>query len=108
MNSNTKFAVLFSFILVVIISCSPALYLPTLADSQKTGIAVDTLSMGRKLYVNNCGSCHNLYKAESYRKSEWYKILPEMQKKTDCNNQQKKLIFNYLMARSKDSQSPVY
>ena len=105
MNSKIKVQLFVVFVLLVIVSCSTSLYIPNQADSQKTGLPVDTLVMGRKLYVRNCGSCHNLYKAEQYTKSEWYKIMPVMQTKAKCSSQDKKLILNYLLARTKNSQS---
>ena len=107
MNSKPGVILFLFFVLLVVISCSPSLYLPTMADSQKMGVSIDTLTLGRNLYVKNCGSCHNLYKAEQFTKSGWYKVMPVMQKKAKINNQDRKLMLNYLLARSKDSQNPV-
>lgn len=85
----------------MIIACSQVLYIPTLADSQRTGVSTDTLVLGRNLYVNNCGSCHNLYQPERFTKKEWEKVMPVMQKKAKCNNQEISIIMKYLKARSK-------
>ena len=108
MNSNTKFAVLFSLVLVVIISCSPALYLPTLADSQNAGAPLEALTRGRNLYVTNCENCHYLYKPQHFTRNEWRKVMPDMQKRAEINDQDKTLIINYLLARSKDFQLQVH
>ena len=35
--------------------CGSALYMPTAADQERTGILLDSLSEGRKLYVDHCG-----------------------------------------------------
>lgn len=101
MYSKYKPALFFTAIVLVVIGCSQALYIPTFTDSQKAGVSADTLALGRKLYVNNCGSCHSLYQAERYTAGEWVKVMPEMQKKAKCNDQQVALITKYLQARSK-------
>jgi len=101
MYSKYKPALFFTVILLVVIGCSQALYIPTFTDSQKAGISTDSLALGRKLYVNNCGSCHSLYQPERYTAAEWVKVMPEMQEKAKCNDQQAAIITKYLQARSK-------
>jgi len=101
MYSKYKPTLFFTVVLFVVIGCSQALYFPTLTDSQKAGVSNDALATGRKLYVNNCGSCHSLYQPERYTTSEWVKVMPEMQKKAKCNDQQVAIITKYLQARSK-------
>lgn len=75
---------------------SQQLYKPTAADAQRTGIPVDTLVMGRKLYVNNCGSCHSLYMPRRYTEKEWTKNVSEMQKRTKLSQEQALMILKYL------------
>lgn len=101
MYSKYKPALLFTSILLVVFGCSQALYIPTFTDSQKAGVSTDSLAIGRKLYVNNCGSCHSLYQPERYTAGEWVKLMPDMQKKANCNDQQVAIITKYLQARSK-------
>ncbi|NEW81651.1 MAG: cytochrome c [Mariniphaga sp.] len=101
MYSKNKPAFFFTVILIVVFGCSQALYIPTFADSQNAGVSTDTLALGRKLYVNNCGSCHSLYLPAQYTKNEWVKVMPEMQKKANCNDQQVAIITKYLKARSR-------
>ena len=98
-----KYKFLFStiFIIVSIFACSPGLYIPTITDSQHTGISTDSLKMGRNLYIDNCGSCHSLYKPELYSKKELEKILPTMKRKAKCNTNDMALITKYLYARAK-------
>jgi len=101
MNSKYKTVLFVSIFVLVIIACSPALYMPTLADTQKTGVSTDTLVLGRNLYVNNCGSCHGLYQPERFTTKEWEKLMPGMQKKAKCNNEETAIITKYLKVRSK-------
>jgi len=101
MYSKYKPALFFTAILLLVIGCSQALYIPTFTDSQNAGVSADTLALGRKLYVNNCGSCHSLYQPERYTAAGWVKVMPEMQKKAKCSDQQAAIITKYLQARSK-------
>lgn len=78
-----------------------ALYKPTMADSQKTGVSLDSLNLGRKLYVNYCGSCHTLFLPSKFTKTKWSEVMPKMQKKAKCNDREAVLITNFLIARSK-------
>ena len=104
MNSKSRFIVFFLFLLLGILACSPALYIPTLADSQKAGVSADSLAIGRKIYVNNCSNCHSLYRPGQFTKGEWAKVMPVMQKKAKIDNKQRRLIVNYLSVHYKEAQ----
>jgi nitrate/TMAO reductase-like tetraheme cytochrome c subunit len=104
MNSKSWFIVFYLFLLLVILACSPALYIPTLADSQKAGISADSLAIGRKIYVNNCSSCHSLYRPDHFTKGEWAKVMPVMQKKARIDNEQRMMIIKYLSVHYKEGQ----
>jgi len=101
MHSKYKFALFLIILVTVIIACSQVLYIPTFADSQNTGVSTDTLALGRKLYVNNCAGCHNLYQPERFTAKQWEKIIPEMQIKAKSNDSDIMIISKYLKARSK-------
>jgi cytochrome c5 len=101
MNSKYKSILYSLLLLLVILACSPALYIPTLTDSQKTGISADTLALGRKIYVNKCSGCHNLYLPERFTEKQWEDIMPLMQMKADCSDQDIMIITKYLKARYK-------
>lgn len=81
-------------------ACSPALYLPTIADASRTGITTDSLILGRSLYVNHCGSCHNLHLPEQFTSKHWQQKMPEMQLKAKISDENTKLITNFILARS--------
>ncbi len=101
MNSKLRYIVFYPFLMIVFLACSPALYVPTLADSQKVGVSTNSLVIGRQIYVNNCSSCHSLYRPEHLTKSEWAKVMPVMQNKAKIKDDEKELIFNYLIVRCK-------
>ena len=101
MNSKSLFTVFYLFLMLVILACSPALYIPKLADSQKAGVSVDSLAMGRKIYVNNCSSCHSLYLPDQFTRGEWAKVMPVMQRKAKIDNEQRRMIVKYLAVHYK-------
>ena len=86
----------------VINASSQVLYKPTPADSKKTGESIDSLLLGRKLYINNCASCHSLYRSEKFTRNEWTKVMPRMQKKAKCTPENTLLILKYVTARAKN------
>jgi hypothetical protein len=95
---------IFSIVIITVVfiyKCSTALYIPTIVEAQKSGISLDTLLIGREMYVNNCGSCHSLFLPEQYTKSEWREHLDRMQLRSGINDRQKEVILKYLESKSK-------
>ncbi len=88
-------------IIFVIYSCAPGLYIPSLADANKTGRTIDDLTLGRKLYVQNCGSCHGLYAPNHLKASDWPGILAVMQQKAKISNSEVEFIRSYLSVQAK-------
>lgn len=81
---------------VAVTSCVSSLYIPTTADATNYNVSLDTLQIGREVYLKSCGSCHNLYLPSIHTKQEWVKVVNEMQKPAKISNKQKELILNYL------------
>ncbi len=75
-------------------SCGPALYLPI---ANKESEPQENLIQGRKLYINTCGSCHQLYLPNRFATATWEKNLNEMQPKAKITDEQKLLIYKYLI-----------
>ncbi len=88
-----KKIILYSLFLVLF-SCSSQLYIPT---ENSTTISVLELKKGRKLYVNNCAGCHQLYTPNKYNALAWQHNLDAMQPKAKISDEHKKLIYNYLV-----------
>ena len=59
-------------LLLCLCSCGSQLYIPT---ESKANISVENLQEGRKIYVNNCASCHQLYAPNKYKSGDWQKKL---------------------------------
>ena len=79
---------------LVLYSCGNALYLPI---ENKGSDTVENLKKGRTLYSNNCGSCHQLYLPNRFSTAIWEKNLNEMQPKAKITDEQKLLIYKYLI-----------
>ena len=100
MNSkNTKWIALSG--LALLYACSPALYIPSVADAGRTGITIDSLLMGRKLYTNHCGSCHNLHLPEQYTRTHWEEEIHYMKRKAKITDDEARLITKFVVAHSK-------
>lgn len=82
-------------VLVFLISCTSALYVPT-ASQQTESASLTQLQAGRKLYIQKCGNCHTLHLPEQYSKAQWQHFLDEMQQKASINNLEKEQILLYL------------
>lgn len=82
----------------LLISCSSQLYVPT---KNVNSVSVENLTKGRDLYVNNCASCHQLYMPNQYDATIWKRNLDEMQERAKITDDQKKLVFDYLVSAPK-------
>ena len=82
---------------LLIICCTPQLYIPMSTDQAQQEI----LLKGRKLYVGHCGSCHNLHLPKERDKEAWFRQLNVMQEKAKITDQEKELIFQYLTYQPK-------
>jgi hypothetical protein len=96
-----KYLIIFT-LLILLFKCAPALYLPSISDEYKSNISLDSLIKGRKLYINNCGACHNLYLPEKFTSREWSYNVERMQDRAKIDSVQKELIVSYLKIKSKN------
>lgn len=100
MNSKTRNRIIL-LAAVILCACSPALYMPLMTDTSRTGISTDSLMLGRTLYINHCGSCHNLHLPEQYTRAHWEKEIPDMKRKAKISDDEAKLITSFVLARCK-------
>ncbi|WP_333600580.1 hypothetical protein [Flavobacterium sp.] len=79
---------------LLLISCSSQLYVPV---QEANSVSVENLKKGRELYVSSCSSCHQLYLPNQYDAVAWQHNLDEMQLRSKIDNNQKQLIYDYLV-----------
>jgi hypothetical protein len=65
-----------------------------------------SLKNGRRLYVNRCSGCHNLYKPSAYPPGDWPRIVLDMQGNAELNEVQLVDITRYLVAMSLAAREP--
>jgi cytochrome c5 len=65
--------------------------------SPKAAALSNKLLVGKQLYIDNCGKCHELYNAKKYDAIEWGKILNRMEVKAGISNAQRRMIEDYLV-----------
>jgi mono/diheme cytochrome c family protein len=97
MKKNKLFTL--ALILVLSWSCTKipqaSLYTPVSSDATANA-TLEQLQQGRDLYINNCGSCHNLYSPDDFSVNSWKSIMPRMASKTNMNTSQVSLVSKYV------------
>lgn len=86
---------------VLLCACRPALYIPSIDDASRIGVSTDSLMLGRTLYTNRCGSCHNLHLPEQYTRTHWEKEILDMKRKAKISDEEAKLITKFVLAHCK-------
>lgn len=91
-----KFWIVFGMILGLFHQqCASTLYMPMDPDPTRN----TQLLNGRRLYINHCGSCHNLYSPQQYPPHTWKENLIEMQERSHITDSERELIYQYLIGR---------
>ncbi len=92
------------FLLVTIFSCKPTLYTPT-ASSVSSTASLENLIKGRELFIENCGKCHKLYNPLEFTDEQWRTNVNKMQKKAHITDEQKELVYQYLISHPSKKKS---
>jgi mono/diheme cytochrome c family protein len=86
------------FGLMLFIACAPALYLPNAEVARVKNKPLEGLNAGRSLYIDHCGSCHQLYLPSRFADSSWRRSVDKMQSRARINDDQKHLIMDYILS----------
>ena len=86
------------FVLTGLLACAPSLYQPSVELAVKTGHFLDELQQGRQLYVDRCGSCHQLHLPKEFSETIWRNNLDSMKIKAKITDREKQLILDYLIS----------
>ena len=75
-------------LLAILSACSAKLMVPTQADADRgtakfPGVTLAQLTDGKKLYEDNCGTCHALINPKSESEKEWREMVPLMSAKVN-------------------------
>ena len=74
--------------LIFLSACAVRLVTPTQVDAQRgqakfSGLTLEELHEGKKIYELNCQTCHGLKKPTARTEAEWKEIVPKMVQKTN-------------------------
>lgn len=83
-------------IITILTSCSSSK--KVVAETKEEVKLTPELAEGKLLFENNCGKCHKLFSPEDFSKEEWQPIVMRMQKKARITDEQRDLVYNYLVS----------
>jgi mono/diheme cytochrome c family protein len=99
MKTTKSLLLILLILFTVLLSCKKSstatLYTPTSDDVTSTA-TLDELQQGRTLYINNCGSCHQLYSPDDYTATQWKGIMPGMASSARLTSAQTTLVTKYV------------
>lgn len=105
MKNHLKTAALLA-LLALPFGCATLLPEPMAQDAVRSnalwpGIQLSDLQRGRKLYIHNCASCHELHLPSERESAQWERIMVKMQKKAKIDDATKDNIMQYLLTFAK-------
>lgn len=89
-----------SLIAIILYSCGGSKSTPPMVDVKKVEMT-PALVEGKNLYESNCAKCHKLFEPEKFTAEKWTRILEWMQPKAKITDEQRTIIFNYLVMNKK-------
>jgi len=91
LSKGRKIACFSIFLVVVLIACKTALYIPGTTVEE-----VRELSLGRAAYIGKCSSCHTLYRPEKYTPAEWQSQVVRMSARSKLTKEEEVQVVKYL------------
>ena len=77
------------------------------ADRGKTTwseCSLENLTQAHTLYMNKCGTCHNLKALSSQDEAGWKNIVPPMAKKAKLTAEEQELVLHYVLTMRNSGQ----
>ena len=69
-----------------------------IAEPVKEMVLTPELAKGKSLYEDSCAHCHKLFPTTKHDKEGWVATLDRMAPKAKISEEDKKMIYNYLVA----------
>ena len=70
------------------------------AQAKYPGITQNDLIAGRKLYIANCSTCHNLHQPTEFTEAKWLELVPDMAKEAKLSDAEAKLIEQFVITKA--------
>ncbi|HAI81660.1 MAG TPA: cytochrome C [Chryseobacterium sp.] len=95
----TRITTIFSAIAIIgfLTSCTTK---PAVTEGTKT-MTAENLALGKTLFDNSCGRCHDLPSPTSHSAQDWVGIMNAMAPKAKLNDQQHQLVYDYIVSVKK-------
>ena len=78
-------------------SCTPR---PAVVDGTSLN-SVENIALGKTIFYNSCGKCHDLPNAVDYSARDWVGIMNSMAPKAKLTDVQHEIVYNYLISVNK-------
>ncbi|OWK74833.1 cytochrome C [Flavobacteriaceae bacterium JJC] len=75
-------------------SCTPK---PAVVEGTKTNTA-ERLAMGKTVFENSCGRCHDLPNPTAHSAQDWVGIMNRMAPKAKLNDEQHAMVYDYIVS----------
>src|SRR5512138_1891631 len=78
-----KIKLIIALAIILVVACAAILPKPTEKEVAKgrilyKNLTLEELEQGRQIYINRCGSCHQLYVPSQVGRDVWHKQLDRM------------------------------
>lgn len=73
---------------------------PAVVDAPKTN-SVERLAMGKTIYDNSCGKCHDLPNPTDHSAQDWVGIMNWMAPKANLTAEQHEMAYDYVVSVKK-------
>ena len=97
---------------IILYACAPKITAPpaskevaaaepakvVVAEEIKEVVLTPELAKGKSLYEDSCANCHKLFPASRHDKEGWVVTMDRMAPKARISEEDKKMIYNYLVA----------
>ena len=70
---------------------------PAVVEGTKTKTA-ENLALGKTVFENSCGRCHDLPNPTSHSAQDWVGIMNRMAPKAKLNDEQHQLVYDYIVS----------
>lgn len=96
-------------LLTILTSCTPKTtpaVVPNTPETPKITAEAETnsaerLALGKTIYDNSCGKCHDLPKPTDHSAQDWVGIMNWMAPKANLNEEQKQMVYDYVVSVKK-------
>jgi cytochrome c5 len=89
---------------VLIAGCAPRpgpLPVPDAVMAGNAGVSLDSLQKGYRVYVSQCGRCHELISPKAVETSDWKLLIPGMCWNAGLSKADEAAVMNYVMVAKK-------